>query len=374
MFDIRKINIGVVGCGNISDIYFRNLTKTFSNTNVYACADLIADRAENAAQKWGIANVMTFEDMLLCDEIEIILNLTTPQGHYDICKRSILAGKHVYVEKPLSLTFNEGCELVKLAEEKNVLLGGAPDTFMGAGIQTCRKLIDDGIIGRPIGATAFMMVPGHERWHPNPEFYYKKGGGPMYDMGPYYLTALVNLMGGVSEVCGMGNISFPQRTITSEPKNGEIIDVEVNTHIAGLLRFETGAIGTIITSFDVHKTNLPKIEIYGTDGTLVVPDPNTFGGKVSLFKPNGSGFEEIPHTHIYAENSRGIGVADMAQCIVEGGVLRAGKDLINHVLEIMCAINSSDTKKEYYKMQTVCARPAPMPSDIIKGETYKQAK
>lgn len=364
---MKKVNVGIVGCGNISGIYFENLTNVFSNVNVYACADLIPERVKEAAQKWNVPNILTFEEMLEYSEIEIILNITTPIGHYDICKKAILAGKHVYVEKPLSLTFEQGCELVKLAKEKNVLLGGAPDTFMGAGIQTCRKLIDDGFIGKPIASTAFMMCHGHESWHPAPEFYYKNGGGPMFDMGPYYLTALVNLMGGVEEVCGMNNITFPTRTITSQPKFGEIIDVEVDTHVAGLLRFESGAVGTIITSFDVWNSNLPRIEIYGTRGTIVVPDPNGFGGPVLLSTLDGSGFKEIPLTHIYAQNSRGIGVSDMAECIISGGVNRASGELTNHVLEIMSAIISSDKSKQYYKMLTKCSKPKAMPTDVIKG-------
>jgi predicted dehydrogenase len=365
---MKKVNVGIVGCGNISGIYLKNLTGVFSNTNVYAVADLDEARAKEAAEKWGIPNVLTFEQMLKTEEIEIILNITTPQSHYEICKKSILAKKHTYVEKPLSLTLEEGLELVKLAKENGVMLGGAPDTFMGAGIQTCRKLIDDDYIGRPVAATAFLMCHGHEGWHPDPEFYYMKGGGPMLDMGPYYLTALVNLMGSVSEVCGLNSISFPTRTITSEKKYGKTFEVEVPTHVAGLLRFEGGAIGTIITSFDVWKSTLPRIEIYGTKGTMIVPDPNTFGGPVQISTLDGSGFKEIPLTHPYAENSRGIGVSDIARCIIDGANNnRASGEITSHVLEIMCAISKSDESKQYYKMQTRCGRPGAMSSEVIKG-------
>lgn len=364
---MRKVNVGVVGCGNISEIYFENLVNTFVNTNVYSCTDLNEQAAKSASEKWGM-RILTFEEMLKCKEIEIVLNITTPQSHYDICKRALLAGKHVYVEKPLSLTFDEGYELVKIAEEKGLMLGCAPDTFLGGGIQTCRKLIDDGFIGEPIGATAFMLCHGHEGWHPSPEFYYKKGAGPMFDMGPYYLTALINLMGSVKEVSGITNRTFETRTITSRPLFGKVIDVEVPTHVTGLLRFENGAVATIITSFDVWGTTLPKIEIYGTKGSLVVPDPNSFGGPVMLSTLDNSGFKEIPLTHIYSENSRGIGVSDMAQCIIDGKLTnKASGYLANHVLEIMCAIDVSNNSKSTYRMTTQYKRTDPLSANLIKG-------
>ena len=365
---MKKVGVGVVGCGNISGIYFQNLTQTFLNVEVLACADLDAARAKEAAEKWNIPHIMTFEEMLEKEEIQIILNLTTPKSHYSICKQALLAGKNVYVEKPLSLSVEDGLELVRLAEENGLLLGGAPDTFMGAGIQTCRKLIEDGYIGRPVAASAFMMCRDHESWHPDPEFYYKTGGGPMLDMGPYYLTALVNLMGGVSEVCGMNTSAFPTRTITSEKKYGQTITVETDTHVAGLLRFASGAVGTIITSFDVSASTLPRIEIYGTKGSVLVPDPNTFGGPVQLSTMDKGGFKEVPLTHIYAENSRGIGVSDMAKCLLDGGSLRAGCGLTSHVLEIMCALKESDERKQYISLKTSCDKPEPVSADLIKGQ------
>lgn len=363
---MKKINVGVIGCGKISGIYFTNLAKTFDNTNVYACADLIEETAKKAAEEWNL-KVMSVDEMLACDDIQIILNITTPQSHYSICKLALEAGKHVYVEKPLSLSIEEGTELVALAKEKGLLLGCAPDTFMGAAIQTCRKIIDDGFIGTPIGATAFMLCRGHESWHPAPEFYYKKGGGPMFDMGPYYLTAMINLLGGVREVFGMNAISFPTRTITSEALNGTIIDVEVPTHVAGIMRFDNGAIGTIITSFDVTASKLPKIEIYGSKGTLVVPDPNCFGEEIFLATRDGE-FKSMPFTHIYAENSRGLGVADMAQCIIDGATdNKASGELANHVLEIMCALHTSNDDGVLHKMSTKYTRTAPVSPDLVKG-------
>lgn len=341
---MEKVKVGVVGCGNISPIYLENLTNKFDNTEVYAVADLKRDLAERAAMKWSVPNVMTFEEMVEDKNIQLILNLTTPKSHYELCKRALLAGKNVYVEKPLSLDFKDGCDLVETARKRNLLLGGAPDTFMGAGIQTALQLIKRGEIGKTTGASAFMVCHGHESWHPDPEFYYKKGGGPLFDMGPYYLTALVTLMGRVREVFGMSNMAFEERTITSEPKSGTKIEVEVPTHVCALLRFENNGVGNLITSFDVWDSDLPRIEIYGTEGTLSVPDPNTFGGPLKMAKNDGKGFREIEIDLPFADNSRGIGVSDMADCLLTGGVPKAGGDLANHVLEIMCAIEENEIK------------------------------
>jgi len=358
---MTKTNIGVVGCGNISGIYLQNLTRTFDNVNVYAVADLIEENARRQAEAYGIERIMTFEEMLADDNIQIILNITTPPIHFDVCRRALEGGKHVYVEKPLSLNFAEGKQLVELAEAKGLRIGCAPDTFMGAGIQTCRKIIDDGIIGEVTGATAFMVCHGHESWHPNPEFYYKKGGGPMFDMGPYYLTALVNLIGPAVSVAGMTGMATPTRTITSQPKNGTIIEVEVPTHVNGLLRFANGAIGNIITSFDVWGSSLPRIEIYGTKGALMVPDPNCFNGEVKLFLP-GEGWKSMPLTHPYDANSRGVGLSDMAAAIQEGRAdHRASGKLALHVLEIMESIHVSSDEKREIALSSTCDRPCAIP-------------
>ncbi len=362
-----KVKIGIIGCGNISDIYLQNLTKAFVNTQVWAVCDKVEERALLAQTKYNIPNVLSFDEILSCPDIQIIVNLTTPQGHFEICKKALEAGKHVYVEKPLSLEFEEGIELKELAKKNNLLLGGAPDTFLGAGLQTCRKAIDDGLIGDVIGATAFMVCHGHESWHPDPEFYYDIGGGPMLDMGPYYITALVSLIGPAKTVVGMNSITFSQRTITSEKKFGEVIDVKVPTHVTGTIEFKNGAIATVITSFDVWGSTLPRIEIYGSRGTLVVPDPNTFGGEVKIQTYFQNEFKEIPLTHIYSENSRGLGVADMADAICNKRVNIANGDLTAHVLEIMHAFGDSSQKRAFIDLKTDCERPKPLNIGIIKG-------
>ena len=271
------------------------------------------------------------------------------------------AGKHVYVEKPLAITREDGKKILETAKEKGLLVGGAPDTFLGAGLQTCRKLIEDGWIGQPIGATAFMVNHGHESWHPDPEFYYKVGGGPMFDMGPYYLTALISLMGPIKRVTGSARITFPERLITSEPKYGTKISVDVPTHVAGIMDFESGAIGTILTSFDVWGSQLPRIEVYGTTGSMIVPDPNTFGGPVLIKRAGDKDWIEMPLSHGYAENSRGLGVSDMARALREGGLHRANGDMLYHVLDVMHGFHDASNQGKHIELESTCKQPEPLP-------------
>lgn len=357
---MEKTKVAVIGCGNISGIYFKNLTKIFHNVEVVACSDLDRARAEKAAEEYGIPRVMTTEELLASDQVELVLNLTTPPIHYRICEAALNAGKHVYVEKPLSLTREEGKKLVELAREKKLLLGGAPDTFLGGGLQTCRKLVEDGWIGKVVGGTAFMTCHGHESWHPDPEFYYQKGGGPLLDMGPYYLTALVSLIGPVQSVTGEAQKTFETRTITSEKKYGKVIPVEVPTHISALLRFCNGACVNLMMSFDVWEANLPRIELYGTEGSLSVPDPNTFGGPVKIRRHHHSGWNEVPLTHGYSENSRGYGVSDMAAALRESRVPRAGGQLAYHVLDIMHSILESAEAGKRIMLESTVQKPAPV--------------
>ena len=355
---MSSVKIGVVGCGNISNMYLES-GKKFDVLDIVAVADLDLERAKAKAEEHGIAQALSVAELLADPEIEIVLNLTIPKAHYDICKAALDAGKHTYVEKPLSLTRDQGRDLLRIAKEKNLRVGGAPDTFLGAALQTCRKLIDDGAIGRPVAATAFMMAGGVEKWHPNPEFFYKPGGGPMLDMGPYYLTALISLLGPIRRVTGSAQMSFPERMITSQPLSGQSILVETPTHIAGVLDFQSGAVGTIITSFVVWAHNLPPIEIHGSEGSLSVPDPNYFDGVVKLYREGK--WEEVPLTHGYEEISRGIGLADMAYAIQENRPQRASGELAFHVLDAMYGFLDSSEQGRHYLMESAGVRPDALP-------------
>jgi len=354
-----KVKIGVIGCGNISRIYLEQ-SQTFEILEVKAVADVDMERAKAKAEAHGIPYVYTVDQLLADPEIEIVVNITPPSAHAEIGLRALEAGKSVYNEKPLAIFREDAQKMLKLAAEKGLRVGCAPDTFLGAGLQTCRKLIDDGAIGVPVAATAFMLGHGPERWHPDPEFFYKVGGGPMFDMGPYYLTALVSLLGPVRRVTGTTRISFAEREIGSEPKRGTKIRVETPTHIAGLLEFHSGPVGTIITSFDVWKSNLPRIEIYGSEGTLSVPDPNTFGGPVVIWKPDDKEGEAIPLLPLRDKNSRSLGVADMAHAIRSGRPHRANGELAYHVLDIMHTIHDAAAQGKHIEMASTCSRPAPM--------------
>jgi len=363
---MKPVKVGLVGCGYISGIYLEN-SKVFKSFDVVACADLLIERAEARAEEFGVPKACSTEELMSNPEIEMVLNLTTPDGHHEVAKQAIEAGKSVYNEKPLSIDLADGKELVGLARENRVLLGGAPDTFLGGGIQTCRKIIDDGLIGMPVAVTAFMTCPGHESWHPDPAFYYKKGGGPMFDMGPYYLTALVNLIGPINQVKASAKITFDERTITSKPRNGTKIKVEVPTHVAGIMDFHDGATGVIITSFDVWGAQLPRIEVYGTHGSLSVPDPNTFGGPVQVYLPDDKEWKDVPLTHGYTGNSRGLGVTDMAYALRSGRPHRANGDLTYHVLEAMHAFHEASDSEKTVKLLSTVEKPAPLPMGLLKG-------
>ncbi|MBU8914105.1 MAG: Gfo/Idh/MocA family oxidoreductase [Spirochaetales bacterium] len=363
---MERLRVGIVGVGNISGIYLKNLTTKFSDrVELLGCADAIPERAARATAEHSLPRTYQSPEQLLADpDIELVLNLTIPLAHFDVCLAAVEAGKHTYVEKPLSVELDQAERLVAAAAANNVRVGGAPDTFLGGGLQTCRKLIDDGWIGKPIAAAAFMQNHGHESWHPDPEFYYKTGGGPMFDMGPYYVTALVNLVGPVSRVSGSTRTTFPQRLVTSEPRKGTVIDVDVPTHIVGSLEFENGAIGTIITSFDVWAHHLPLIEIYGTEGSLSVPDPNGFGGDVKVKRFNHDEWHTIPLTHGHVENSRGLGIAEAADAIRHQRPQRASSDLTHHVLEIMHGIHIAAEAGRRYDLKTPGVRPEPLPTDF----------
>jgi predicted dehydrogenase len=364
---MEKIKVGVIGCGNISGIYLE-VSQIFDVMEIVAVADLIPERSQDRAAKYHIPRVYTDEEMWADPEIQVIINLTTPDAHADVALQTVQAGKSVYNEKPLTINREDARKLLELAKAKGVRVGGAPDTFLGGGLQTCRKLIDDGWIGQPVAATAFMLCHGHETWHPSPEFFYKVGGGPMFDMGPYYLTALVSLMGPVQRVTGSTRITFPERTITSQPLYGKRVEVEIPTHVAGILDFASGAIATVVTSFDVWSAEVPRIEIYGTQGSLSVPDPNTFGGPVRVRRAGASEWSEIPLTHGYAKNSRSLGVADMVYGLRCGRPHRANGEMAYHVLDIMHAIHDASKTGSHIHLSSTCQRPAALPVGLVDGK------
>jgi predicted dehydrogenase len=352
--------VGIIGVGNISGIYLEN-GKHFQPFDVVAVADIDMERARARAAEYGVPKAYTVDELLADPQIQIVINLTIPDAHGPVALQVLEAGKSVYNEKPLAVKREDARRMLELARSKGVRVGCAPDTFLGGGLQTCRKLIDDGWIGVPIAATAFMMGHGPEGWHPNPAFFYQPGAGPMFDMGPYYLTALVALLGPVARVTGSARISFPERTITNQWNYGDKIQVNTATHVAGLMDFASGAVGTIITSFDVWGANLPRIEIYGSEGTLSVPDPNTFGGPVLVRRMGASEWSEVPLSHGFAKNSRGLGVADMAQAIQSGRPHRASGELAYHVLDLMHAFHDASREGRHIDITSGIERPAPLP-------------
>ncbi len=357
---MRKVKVGLIGCGNISSIYIKNCKELYENIEIAACADIFPERAAERALEFNIPNVYTVEELLSDKNIEIVLNLTVPNAHAEVTLKALEAGKHVYVEKPLATRRDDGKKILELAKTKGLLVGCAPDTFLGGGLQTGRKLIDDGWIGKPIAATAFMMGHNPEAWHPDPEFLYKPGAGPLFDMGPYYLTTLVSILGPIHRVCSSAKITHATRTITSKPKYGETIIVEVPTFITSILDFKSGATGTLITSFDTCGSRLPSIEIYGTAGSISLPDPNTFSGPVSLKREGQAEWKEIPLGYGYTENSRGLGLSDMANALLHGGTHRANAEMAMHVLDVMQGIHEASESGKYFIPESSCNIPEPM--------------
>lgn len=364
--------IGVIGCGNISTVYLKNLTQVFRAAEVVACADLVPERAQAQAAAFGVPRACSPDELLADPDVEIVLNLTIPLAHAEVALAAIAAGKSVYSEKPLAATRADGLRVMQAARthsvrERIVRVSGAPDTFLGAGIQTCRRLIDDGAIGRPVACVANMLCHGHEHWHPDPAFYYKPGGGPMLDMGPYYLTALVSLLGPVRRVAGLSSKGFAERTVTSAPKRGTTIPVDVPTHVIGLLEFAQGCIGTITTSFDVWAAHAPGIEVYGTEGSLAVPNPNNFGGPVILWTKAKREWTEMPLVPGYTENSRGIGVSDMAAAMRSGRPHRASGEMAFHVLDVMESIHDAGLSGDYVTLGSTCVRPEPLTPEELSS-------
>ncbi|MBB6222381.1 Gfo/Idh/MocA family protein [Rhizobium leguminosarum] len=363
----RELGVGIIGCGNISTTYF-SLAPLFKGLKVLACADINVQAAEARAKEYGV-KAQTIDALLANDEIDVVVNLTIPDAHFRVSKSILEAGKHVYSEKPLVLSLEEGEELRRIAREKNLAVGCAPDTFLGGAHQLARKFIDDGGIGRVTSGACYVMSPGMEMWHPNPDFFFLPGGGPILDLGPYYIANLINLIGPVKRVGAMTSMASPTRTITSEPRNGEIIPVKTPTTIQALLEFVSGATVTLSASWDVWSHRHANMELYGTDGSLYVPDPNFFGGTVEAsgrdkdIKPLDAW--EHPFGKINQENPNGsranyrtAGLADMAMSLIEGRDARCSLDRTLHGVDVMTSILKSGEEGRFIDLTTTCTQPA----------------
>jgi predicted dehydrogenase len=388
---MKRFNVGVLGIGDISDVYINNLKK-YDIVRVVACAGRDLEKARKKADGHHIEKAYaTAKELIEDPEIDIILNLTVPAVHAEFTIEALQAGKHVHTEKPLAATIEDGKKILELAKEKGLYIGCAPDTFLGGRLQTCRKLIDEGTIGEVIAASAFVAYHGPESFHPNPDFVYKLGGGPLFDIGPYYMTALLSLLGPIESCSAMAKRTFDKRIIESAPRKGDTIEVGVDTHITANLQFANGAIATLITSFDVWESELPRFEIYGTKGTICINDidpldgPNLFGGPVLLKtlenyrwrsmprQQSLSEWEEVPVIHPFnetshQENSRGIGLIDMAYAIRDESEERASGQMAFHSLEVMEGLLKSAKEGRFYHLKSTFNRPDPLPIDFPKSE------
>ena len=372
----NNMRIGVVGCGNISKTYFE-LSKLFKGIEITACADLNPEAAKKASETYKIKQ-MEPGKLIKHKDIDIVLNLTIPDQHFAISLAAVKAGKHVYSEKPLTLSLKDGIKLRDTAEAKGVKVCCAPDTFMGGAHQRARKAIMDGELGKITSGTAHVMGFGMEHWHPNPDFFFKPGGGPILDMGPYYVGNLINLIGPVKRVAALANIATPTRTISSQPRAGETLTVETPTNIHALLEFANGAAVTLSTSWDVWSHKHANMELYGTEGALFVPDPNFFGGEVLATKKS-----EKPHAlsdwdHPFSKNNqqhgenhfanyRSAGLADLAAAVHGNRDARCSIDRTLHAVEVMTSVLKSAADGKFIEMKTTCTQPAPLGPDEARA-------
>lgn len=366
----KVLGIGIIGCGNISAAYLR-LAPMFRGIEIRACADIDIKAARARAEEFAI-RAETVDSLLAADDIDIIVNLTIPVAHFDVSKAALQAGKHVYSEKPFVLSLKEGKDLSRLAEKKGLRVGSAPDTFLGGAHQHCRYLIDKGAIGKVTSGTAHVLSHGMEHWHPNPDFFFKPGGGPVLDLGPYYIANLVQLIGPVIRVGAITSTPSPTRTITSKPRHGEKIKVETPTTIHAILEFANGATVTLGTSWDVWAHGHSNMELYGEEGTLFVPDPNFFGGELRMTRMDKTVKKPPAFKHPLAianqtdgqgnptANYRAAGLADMALAILENRPHRCSLELALHTIDVMMAILKSGETGRFVKMSTTCERPAPL--------------
>ena len=375
-------NIGLIGCGNIAETYFRS-QDYFNNINFIACADKFPEAAKKCAEQYKIKS-LTVDEILNDNDVDVILNLTIPQAHYEISKLALESGKHVYSEKPMSIKYDEAKELVDLANKKNLYIGNAPDTFLGGGGQLARQFVDKGEIGQVLTGNFIFAFPGVQEFHPNPESWFQSGGGPVIDMGPYFFTTLVNLLGPVKNVRSRGKKFSNQRDYLVGQKKGQSFDVEISTSVMFDVEFENEAIVQGFISFDVQNHARNHMELYGTKGSLVVPDPNMFGGPVLLSRELGSEWQEISVEDKYLgktnivnhsgrsnetpkqSNYRGVGLSEMIYSIENKKHHRCNGNLALHVLDIIeSTILASETKKEV-NLRSTCNQPIPLTEEEVK--------
>jgi len=371
---MKKRGVGIIGCGTISQTYLNNLTSKFSIINVVGVSDKLRERASEKSEAFGVRH-MTNEEIYNCDEIDIVVNLTNPPSHYEVSKAALLAGKHVYSEKMAAITLAEADELCAIAEEKQLHYVVAPDTFLGGGLQTCRKLVDAGMIGEPRSALAF-IVRGVYLWFPQPENTFMTllpGGGIPFDMGGYYLAALMNMLGPIKRATGFTRQADKMFQNVSSPRFGETVSIETPNMMAASLEFTSGVIGTCIT----HSESFPlpqRLEVHGTEGALICPDPNTFGGPILLYRKAASMQEpyEVPLTHGYFDGcNRGLGVADLAWAIENNRKPRLS--LGYHCFETIHGVWKSSLDGVTYNLKSTVERPAPLPSGYVRTEVMEAA-
>ncbi|MBX3577507.1 MAG: Gfo/Idh/MocA family oxidoreductase [Rhizobiaceae bacterium] len=378
----KTLGVGVIGCGNISAAYFR-LAPLFRGIEMRACADIDMKAAKARAAEFNV-RAETVEGLLQAKDIDIVVNLTIPAAHYEVSKRALDAGKHVYSEKPFVLSVKEGLDLKKRAAKKNLRIGSAPDTFLGGAHQLARDLIDSGKVGRITSGTAYVMSHGMEHWHPNPDFFFLPGAGPVLDIGPYYVTNLIQLIGPVKRVTAFASTPAKERTITSKPRYGQKIPVKTPTTIHAVMEFENGAVVTMNTSWDVWNHGHKPMELYGEEGTLHVPDPNFFGGEVRFTKRGEEVKKEPKWAHPFSvpnqqhsqgamANYRTVGLADMAVAIQEGRPHRCSMELALHAVDVMTGILTAAETGKVVTLQTTCERPAALGIAEAKALMAKKA-
>ncbi|MCO5224262.1 MAG: Gfo/Idh/MocA family oxidoreductase [Thermomicrobiales bacterium] len=354
---MNPVGIGIIGAGVISEIYLKNLTTRWDHVRVIGIADILPEAAQRRADQFGVS-ALTVDELLAHPEVEIVVNLTIPAAHAAVSQQAIAAGKSVHTEKPLAINLDDGKAVIAAGKTAGVLVGDAPDTFLGAGLQTVRKMIDDGAIGRPIAFNARMITHGMEDWHPNPYFFYQPGAGPMLDMGPYYVTALTAILGPTASISSRAIAGFSERVVTTNsPQQGQVIPVNTPTHIESVIELESGVIGTLTTSFDLYDPEHSWFMIYGTEGSIRLPDPNTFGGPIRVYNGATREWTDVPLLEGYSDDSRGIGVADMAMSLRTGSVQRASGALGYHVLEVMLGALRSGETRETVVVESTVERP-----------------